>query len=927
MMNEFKFTKVVQNFADNDIFLNSESAKFNQKYMLYSERISISVYELNKNKFLDTIELENFYHFDFHSNKENIFFVCTTEDVIIYKIDNSKIVKISTIKGHYKKVDYGSFNPFKPYIFLTASNDGFIKIYDVANSSAISLINLEESLKNNKKVKWGKKDIGIKKNDIIIYFEYKNFKKEGIKKYHSQNISDFYFLNDIDDSLIIIKPKIIEIVKNNNKLYEYKECIQFSFYFQKDKILLIINSELIQLLKINDNNQINHLFSCKQDIKNAISYPLFVNENFLHSNEIFKFYEPSVICHELTSYIITCNDKNDQNNIKNDSNQIQVQNIKENINDIPILLSKNNNDFKSDDPCFNTRNKKYYEIDDIKNELNNVKKRSFITRKNIVKKYVEEQKDENNSNKKNNDIIDNIDKKYIQLLTLLVNDDTNKDFLKEYLDFLKKNDAELIGIYKDCYEEFQDELKYYFMFFDTEEINSDFNLVKKSQKEEFIENLESISKLNKDNKNDIAKFENILKEKGDYFENIPYFNLPIDISNKQLFYYRNINLFNFYLRGLHYELIKRIEEKKSEIENNLPLLSDIEKNAEIEKFKNKELINKLDIISSNIKLCIDKFNDSNDFKQINELISTLVSVSDKNLFYFCYNYLLSDRNQIIINDLIQKSIAEEEIELNFIHEKIDIELDLIKKFYKNILPLECFKSVFYALYGEESYYPFEDKEFTDKFVENNFNVLDSPVFDFCGLTDKFTMNSYFIPFLPEISGKKIPLHIHQEKIMQNGYLIRTGNHEIGHNFTNLKFYSENCKISIRSPRKTTLDFIEGGYYLDIALFGKILKQMNFAEALYVLNEENYKKSYLDFQFGFNNINNENLKVTGAFANECEDIIKILNKKFQKKAELVVINFNPSISEEVIINCAIKNDLLFGVKISDEEYKKIIEKYG
>ena len=924
MANEYKFTKVVQNFNKNDIYLTSELAKFNQKYMLNLKRYSLSVYDLNKNKCLDDIKLQDIYHFDFHSNYENIFFVCAGKDVIIYKIDNFEIVILSTIKGHYINVDYGAFNPFKPYIFLTASNDGFIKIYDLNISSAISLINLEESFEDNYEVKWGNKDIGLKKNDIIIYFEYNNFKKESIKKYCSERVSDFYFLNDNDDSLIIIKPESIEIVKNNKQLYEYKECIQSSFYFQKDKILLIINSQSIQLLKINDNNQINNLFCFNQEKKNAFFRPLFINENFLYSNEIFKFYDPKIIGKELTSYIITCNNKNVQNNIKNETNKIKVQNVKNIIYDIPILLSKNNNDLKTEDPCFNVRNKKYYEIEDIKNELIKVKKRSFITRKSLVKKYVEEQKDKNNSNEKNHEKYDNIGKKYIQLLTLLINDDTNKDLLKEYLNFLKENDAKLISLYNDCYEEFQDELNYYYIFFDTQELKSDFNLVKKSQKEEFIENLLSISKLNKDNKDDVAKFEIILKQKECYFENIPFFNLPIDISNEQLFYYRNINLFNFYLRDVLYEFIKRIENKKTEIEKNQ--LSDTEKKKEIEKFKNKELINELDIISSNINACIDKFNDSNNFAKKNELIITLVAVSDKNLFNFCYKYLYSDKNKIKINELIQNSSAKEEIDCD-IHEKVDIELDLIKQFYKNILPLECFRSVYYALYGEDSYYPFDDEEFTEKFVDDNLKILDSPALDFCGLTDKLTMNTYFIPFLPEIVGKKVPLHKNQEKIMQNGYLIRTGNHEIGHNFTNLKFYNENCKISIRSPRKKTLDFIEGGYYLDIALFGKILKTMNFAQALYVLNEENYKKTYLDFQFGFNNINNKDLEVTGAFAKECEDITNILTNKFPNKANLVFINFNPYISNDTIINCAIKNDLLFGVKISDEEYKKIIKTYG
>ena len=103
--------------------------------------------------------------------------------------------------------------------------------------------------------------------------------------------------------------------------------------------------------------------------------------------------------------------------------------------------------------------------------------------------------------------------------------------------------------------------------------------------------------------------------------------------------------------------------------------------------------------------------------------------------------------------------------------------------------------------------------------------------------------------------------------------------------------------------------------------------MNFAQALYVLNEENYKKTYLDFQFGFNNINEEDLKITGVFAEKYENIINNYNDGLMDKAKLVILQFDLSRSKEININCGIKNDLLFGTRISDEEYEKIIEKYG
>ena len=896
MEEKYELKTQEHNFTHRNIEILLES-KVNQKYILIRTKVSLLVFDINKDSFIDIIRMNTIFHFDFHSNNENIFFICLENDVLIYKIDNSRIEKISTIQGHYQDVNYGCFSPFKPNLFLTASNEGFIKIYDITKSSAISLIDLEESSMNEINVKWGIKDIGCKNVDNIIYFEYDNFSKEKIKKYFTKDISDFYFLNDNDDSLIIIKEDNIEIVKNNQKLSKYEISIEFSFYFMKHKILIIMYSEVIQLLKINDNNQINQLFYFEQISKKRLPQPLFINENFLNSNEICKFFYNKHKNDKIVSYIINCNDKNNNKNIKNDSNQVQIQNIKEMICDIPVLISKKNNTSKSTDISFFPRKKKYFELDVIKDELKNVNKRSFLERKQLVKKYLEEQKNKTKKKEDNKEIDEKVKKQYISLLILLINDDTNKDLLKEYLNFLRKNETILVKLLEDYYEKFNDELNYYYIFFDTNEI-SDFGLLKKTQKDEFIEFIQPFSKFNKSNESDRIEFLKILKENDENCKNICYFNLPIDISNEQLFYYRNINIFKSYLKKVYNSILEKIKKEEKQINNE-------------EIYKSETLTEKLDIISSNIKLCINKFQNSKDFKLINELICSLIIEPSKNSFDIRYNYLIT--NKIILENTLGNN-----------YKKVNIELDLIKEFYKQILPLECFKSLFKALNDDDSYYPFENREFTNKFVEDNFNILDSPIIEAHGITDKFSMNSYFIPFMPEITmGKK--LHINQDKIMKNSFFIRTGNHEIGHNFTNVKFYNENCKISISTPRKKTLNFVEGGYYVDLALYGQILDQINFSQALYILNEENYKKTYLDFQFGFNNINIDDLKITGVFKKYCEDIDNILDKKFKKSSESIFLTFIPSGNQEITISCGIKNDLLFGTIISDEEYEKIIKK--
>ena len=118
--------------------------KINKKYILILNQ-DIYVYDIYEKSFLNEIvELKLVSFLDFHSNNDNIFFVCSGKNVILYEIKNKKINKISTIEGHFIDVFYGCFNPFESNIFLSASKNGFLKIYDITNSFPKSLINLNE---------------------------------------------------------------------------------------------------------------------------------------------------------------------------------------------------------------------------------------------------------------------------------------------------------------------------------------------------------------------------------------------------------------------------------------------------------------------------------------------------------------------------------------------------------------------------------------------------------------------------------------------------------------------------------------------------------------------------------------------------------------------------------------------------------------
>ena len=711
-------------------------------------------------------------------------------------------------------------------------------------------------------------------------------------------------MNDYDDSLLIIKKDKIEIVKNNIKVVEHKINIKESFYLVKRKILLIINAQ-IQGIKINDNNEIIYLFKFSQDFDYIISNSIFVKENYLKENEICELYEYQTNLN-IFSFLIIDNTKTEQNSNEQEDKKIVVKNIKKNICDIPLIIAKDNNDpFNS---SYNPREKNYFGIESIKNELIAVKKRSFLDRKEKVVKNIEQIKN-----------INDIKQKYISLLCLIINDNTNTELLKEYLDFMNKNKDELKNIFKGYFEDFQNELDYFSKAFIVEENIFNLKTKEKSQKEEFNDFMEGISKLDKDNDNDIDKFENNLIGYDTYFKNISYFNMPIDFSNEQLFYYRNINIIKYHLKYLYDEIKDDIKSKIDKIKDN-----DNEKIEQIKKSKKKSLKNEVDKISTNIKICIQDLKNINDKKRINEIIISLIYSSNKEMFEFCYKYLMSpERN---INNILQQNNYNFMSNLFNFKEKVNIDINMIKKFYKNILPLKCFKSIYLDLYGKDAYYPFDDKKFTDSFVEANFEVLDIPVLNTLGLTDKFTTKTYFIPFLSKIKNDNTFHYQNEDNIIRNGVFISTGNHEIGHNFTNFRFYMENCQISIETPRKKNLEQAEGGNYVDLALFGKVLKKVNLEQALYLLNEKNYEKTYLDFQYDFNNIKEEDLIVEGVFKEMCLDIRNNLNKDFQKIAKSIFISLESSSIQEKYCYCEIRNDVL-GKKISDEAYKRMMEKLG
>ena len=169
---EYEITEfdIETNYID---FFSQKFSKANKKYMLISIKNVLFIYDFSKKLFLDDmVKTESniaLYYYDFHTNNDNIFFICKGNEVILYEISNIKLNIINIIQSLFTDVIYGCFSPYESNMFLSVSDNGYINIYDISNSLPICLIKSEELFNFNSEIKWNKKYIGFKKKFSDIF--------------------------------------------------------------------------------------------------------------------------------------------------------------------------------------------------------------------------------------------------------------------------------------------------------------------------------------------------------------------------------------------------------------------------------------------------------------------------------------------------------------------------------------------------------------------------------------------------------------------------------------------------------------------------------------------------------------------------------------------------------------------------------------
>ena len=841
--------------------IRSYPFKINSKYWIRSlGKRKIQVWIIEKNEFIiglddsyDNLQigLSPFYY--------QIFLTVSYNEIRIWEIsEEKKEIILKTIiylpNPESEKFVFAKFSPLNEKNIFSVSNDYSIKIWNLEKIFCIEEIKFfTKPIENIVFHPWNELIIGIEtKEDVHIY----NIKKKvAIYSIKAEQIIYFTFLDS--ERIIFVDEDIIKIINYITNIEEknFDNKNANIYYYENDLLYLFDkNLTIIDLGKEKDNiiENVGNLEFNKSNIvllikeRNDILSNIFFNFAVIKSGKIF-FYSL------ISNYY---NRKNNKKQLKKitkyffDNNSVRLYSKFE--------LSFDNI-IPEEDEIFK---KKYLENDIIfKQMLENY-------HLSLEQKKINVEKEINHYEEKSP-----IENEYFHLISLLIQDNTNKMLIKKYLLFLYNNDKNL-KIEK--IETYEDEFNYYKVLFTPQEIEEYFHEKKDCcEKEEF---LKLIKKLYLFKKDEYDKFKsNIDKSK------LGRFNQKIDFKeNNELYWFRNSNLIIYQITKITYEnfgpikycikqVIKRNLLEDSNIIQNRTKLTCLVINLLTPQNTytydyNLNLLSSCDIKPEEFKkkLIQKQFIEINGEFYLHNHKKEEKGLKPEKDFDICIdNYILNNKKN--------KNYKKHEV-LNFdkiidnFHPKIDI--NRIKKFLSKFLVSNLFKEIYAILYPDNLIFPFPTIKSSEKFINENFNFVPIRNESSHGSTDKFTLESYI--YLAKKKFFNIPSNFDENKDsillegLITGELVKTGIHEINHDMYNIYFYHSNGTISLKTPRKNHNNLRESGIEIETLLFGSRIRVINLKQILYLLNENNLNKGVIEFKNGFKFLKDEDLDVQGEF---------------------------------------------------------------
>ena len=230
-----------------------------------------------------------------------------------------------------------------------------------------------------------------------------------------------------------------------------------------------------------------------------------------------------------------------------------------------------------------------------------------------------------------------IKEQYVKIIYLVLLDDTNKEIIKLYLNFLKKFPD---FIHKNNLLSYEEEINKYKIIYSIDEMNEiEKNIKMKSEKEFFIDYIKYLARIDNNNISELKKFYEDVKTK---FKKIYLFNNPIDFNNKELFYYKcYYNLLSEIYNSIENEYF--LLNKKKVIE--YVIKRSIFTNIQIENNEDKMNLLNLYILKEDFGIDFEEDNLIN----FNRLIQPM-PITKEDFFMFNKNPNLKYKNKLIKNN-------------------------------------------------------------------------------------------------------------------------------------------------------------------------------------------------------------------------------------------------------------------------------------
>ena len=595
-----------------------------------------------------------------------------------------------------------------------------------------------------------------------------------------------------------------------------------------------------------------------------------------------------------------------------------------NINDLEIRYESNEklgkeSDESSDKISDSKADDNINEFQEIKEYRKIISQMNLFMRKEIAKKEYELfLKNDKYINEDNNE---KIKTKYIKIMCLLLIDNTNKDIVRLYLNFIKVNS---LFIKENKLLTYDMELEKYKIIFTIEEMEKiQKNKKKKSQKKIFFDYINYLySKIS--GRFDIEVAKSIKDFAIKKLQKLFLFNTPIEFDNEELIYYKcyyniiydiakyngiNIkkyfinkkNVIEFILKKDLYNnenittnedkmnflslllMKEKLKERSDKEEGTLNLIRLMQKVPvtveEFQEYNEKDKNKKNSLVKEGGDYYIQHF-----YKQIKDKVFFLISL-DNSCIHSLFNPRLEFKGDTKLFYNLDALMDNNELSPY---------ISKIKQFLKKIVDKNVYKQAIKQLFPE--YYrslTSNNNEEIKEYIDKRIKFYPFQKLDLSGITDKLSCYS-FIPSINFLFEEYSNISNQNKETCKIGLTIVNSLHEINHANQVIIFFKGNNKDLINSPERIineNLSSTEGGFSLEYILFGDVISRINLFQCLYIMNEKNYDQELSQFRENFMKIQDIVIETKGE-----TELIKIENGIFKRFYDNVIQDIKSLLSD-------------------------------